>query len=87
MTDTSAEPTPAKASEVQLPKSALSDLRQTRIATVFIAWVIGIFAVASLIIGIVVGVSVAHLNSQLSQLNGGVTSGNCLSQGGTDPSC
>jgi hypothetical protein len=61
-------------------------MRETRSAAVFIAVVVGIVATLSLIAVIVVGVQLGKVNSQLANLNGGV-SGSCLSQGGTDPSC
>lgn len=61
--------------------------RQTRNATTFIAWCVAIFTALALIGLILVGVQIAKVNSQLGQLNGGVTNSNCLSQGGTDPSC
>ena len=58
--------------------------RQTRNATVFIAWVVGIFAVVSLIAGIVIGVSLIHA---VNNSNGGGGVSNCISQGGTNPNC
>ena len=60
--------------------------RQTRSATMFIAWIIGIGVAIALIIGIIVGVQTAKVASELNN-NGTSTSSNCLSQGGTDPSC
>ena len=62
----------------------LAYLRQIRNAVTVIAWIAGLFAVAGLIIGIAAAVQVSHLNSELT---GGGGSSNCLSQGGTDPSC
>ena len=61
--------------------------RQTRNATVFIAVCVAVFTVLALVGVIIAGVQISKVNSQLSQLNGGVTSSNCVSQGGTDPSC
>jgi hypothetical protein len=52
---------------------------------VFIAWIIGIGVAASLILGIIVGVQTAKVANELS--NGGTTSSNCASQGGTNPNC
>ncbi len=60
--------------------------RKTTFAVQFIAWIIGLAAAAAVILGIVAAVQLAHLNSNLSGGAGG-TSSNCLSQGGTDPSC
>ena len=65
----------------------LKFMRETRNAVVFIAWVVGLAAVISLIVGIVVAVQISKVNSQLSNLGGGTTSSNCMSQGGSDPSC
>jgi hypothetical protein len=61
--------------------------RETRNAAVFIAVVVGIVATLSLIATIIVGVQLSKLNSDLNNSGGGSTSSNCLSQGGTDPSC
>ena len=62
----------------------LKYMRETRNAAVFIAVVVGIVATLSLIATIIVGVQLSKLNNSIS---GGGTSSNCLSQGGTDPSC
>jgi hypothetical protein len=61
-------------------------LRETRNAAVFIAVVVGIVAMLSLIAVIVVGVQLGKVDKQLTNLNGSATS-NCMSQGGTDPTC
>lgn len=73
------------AREAEAPE--LRYMRETRNAVVFIAWVVGIVCVISLILGIVAGVQLAKVNSQLSNLGGGTSSSNCMSHGGTDPSC
>ena len=57
--------------------------RKTAYATQFIAWIVGLAAVASVILGIIVAVQVSHLNSSV---NGGGSS-NCMSLGGTNPNC
>jgi hypothetical protein len=49
--------------------------------------VVGIVAALSLIAAIVVGTQLAKVNRQLGNLSGSSNSSNCLSQGGTDPSC
>ena len=59
--------------------------KQTRNAVRFIAWVVAIVCVISLILGIIAAVQLSKLNSQLN--GGGSVSSNCVSQGGTDPSC
>jgi hypothetical protein len=64
----------------------LSLARQTRNATVFIAWVVGIFAVMAIIGGIIYGVQLAKLNSNLTG-SSGTTSSDCQSQGGTIAGC
>ncbi len=60
-------------------------LRETRNAVTFIAVIVGIVATLALIGTIIVGVQLSKLNSDLNGISGG--SSNCLSQGGTDPSC
>jgi hypothetical protein len=57
--------------------------RQTRNATVFMAWLIGVLAALSLIGSIITAVEIAHLSNAI---NGG-SSSNCFTQGGTDTSC
>lgn len=63
-------------------------LRQTRNATVFMAWVIGVWVALSLIIGLVLGIGLMHAVNQINT-NGGTGGSitNCLSQGGTNPNC
>jgi hypothetical protein len=60
--------------------------RQTRNAVVTLAVIAVLGIVGSLIAGIVVAVSVVHLNNAVNN-GGGSSSSNCMSQGGTDPSC
>lgn len=61
-------------------------LRQTRNATVFIAVIVGIVAVLTLVGVIWTANTVSKLNSQLT--GGGLFTGsNCASQGGTNTSC
>jgi hypothetical protein len=57
-------------------------MRQTRNATVFIAWIVGIIFAANLIIGIIVARAVMHANTTAPS-----PSSTCMSQGGFDPSC
>lgn len=64
----------------------LKYMRETRNAAVFIAVIVGIVATLSLIATIIVGVQLSNLDHDLNSIGGGSTS-NCLSQGGTDPSC
>jgi len=61
-------------------------LREIRHAVVFIAVVVGLMCALSLIIGIVAAVQLSKVSSELRG-NGSSSSSNCLSQGGTDPSC
>lgn len=61
-------------------------MRQTRNATVFIAIIVGIVTVISLVGIIWTATTISKLNSQLNGTNG-LSSSNCQSQGGTDPSC
>jgi hypothetical protein len=74
------ESTPAEVQMAQL----LTYARQTRSATVFIAWMIGIGVAISLILGIIVGIQTDRVANELSN-NG--SSSNCQSQGGTNPNC
>ncbi len=63
--------------------------RQTRTATVFIAWVVGIYAALTLvfvIIGVVELVALAHALAGASSGFSDITGG-CASTGGFDPSC
>jgi len=64
--------------------------RQTRNATVTIAVCTVFFTAISIIAGILVAIAAAHINSAYNQgyFTGGTSStSNCMSQGGTDPSC
>lgn len=61
-------------------------LRQARTAVVTMAVLAVAGVIASVIIGIVVAVGISHENNVLNQMSGTSTS-NCMSQGGTDPSC
>jgi hypothetical protein len=53
----------------------------------FIGIIVIINVVAGIIIGIVVGVEVSHAVNNSSTSGGTTSNSNCLSQGGTDPSC
>jgi hypothetical protein len=64
--------------------AALKYARQTRTAAVFVAWVVGIFTVSSLIGGIIMGVSLIHA---VNNSNGGGSTSNCASLGGSNPNC
>ena len=68
--------TPAESPEMRY-------LRQTRNAAVFVAVAVGVVLALNLIVGIYVGTQLRKLNSAV---NGGGSS-NCMSQGGTDPTC
>jgi hypothetical protein len=85
MSESSAAWQPPAATTDDNQKKMLEYARQTRNATVFIAWIVGIGVVATLIMGIIVGVQTAKVANELNSSNG--TSSDCLSQGGTDPSC
>lgn len=62
--------------------------RQTRNATVFVAVCVGIFTVLTLIGVIILGAQAASIKNQLVQINnGGSSTSNCESQGGTNPDC
>lgn len=50
-----------------------------------IAWIIGLAATAAAILGVVAAIEFAHLSDELYGGDSGVS--NCLSLGGTDPSC
>ena len=70
--------------EVQLLQAIALTTVQTRNSVRFIAWVIAISVVLSLIVGFVVGAQIAKVSGSL---NTGSPSSTCLSLGGTDPSC
>jgi hypothetical protein len=78
-----AAPGTSRAAAAESPE--LSYLRQTRNATVFIAVVVGIVCVLTLVGAIVVGVQLSNLNANLR--GGGGAASSCASLGGTDPSC
>jgi hypothetical protein len=78
-------PSEPSAADIQTTK-LLEYARQTRSATMFIAWIIGIGVAVALVLGIIVGVQTAKVASELNNSGSG-TSSNCLSQGGTNPSC
>ena len=61
-------------------------LRETRNAVVFIAVLAGVICLVGLIIGIVVAVQLSKISLELGG-SGSSSSSNCLSQGGSDPSC
>jgi len=70
--------TTEKTHEQRMEEYAIS----TRNAARFIAWLMGIGVAISIVIGIVIAVQISHANTNL---NGDIS--NCLSVGGTDPSC
>jgi hypothetical protein len=45
--------------------------RQTRNATVFMAWIVGIFTVFSVVVGIVAAIALTHLAASVSSTSGG----------------
>ncbi|MGH3218964.1 MAG: hypothetical protein ACRDPY_09700 [Streptosporangiaceae bacterium] len=77
------KPPESTAADLQMAK-LVEYARQTRSATVFIAWIIGIGVAIALVLGIIVGVQTAKV---ANELNGGGGTSNCLSQGGTNPNC
>jgi hypothetical protein len=60
--------------------------RQTRTAVVFIAWVVAVVVVLTLIFGIIAGVQLGKIQNELNN-GGSTTNSDCLSQGGTNPNC
>ena len=77
---------PGAAAGTREADSATTYLREIRNWMRFIGIVVIINVVAAIVIGIVVGVEVSHAVSNTT--SGGTTSNsNCMSQGGTDPSC
>jgi hypothetical protein len=76
--------TDVKSPEARSETESLRYQRQTRNATVFIAWVVGVLVALSIIFGIIAGVQLAKINTNLTGGgSGGSTS--CVSQGGTLP--
>jgi hypothetical protein len=91
VTDSTADqpqPVAAPAAVPTRPKETIEQtyMRQTRNAVSFIAWIVGIIVVANLILGIIVAKQISDLNNAVSGGGSGVTP-NCMSQGGSDPSC
>ena len=72
-------PSEPTAADIQMTK-LVEYARQTRSATMFMAWIIGIGVAAALVLGIIVGVQTAKVASELNNSGSG-TSSNCLSQG------
>jgi hypothetical protein len=68
----------------QFRQAMIYHTRRTSVATVFIAWVVGLFALVSIILGIIVGVQLAKIGNVV---NPGGDISTCQSLGGTDPSC
>ncbi len=62
-------------------------MRHMRNAIVFIAVVVGVSFVLGFVVAIVTGVQMGSIDSRLGNLTGNATSSNCVSQGGSDPSC
>jgi hypothetical protein len=75
--------TPARAGETIEQRY----MRQTRNATVFIAIIVGIFTVLTLIGVIWTATNVARLNSDLNNGTNLFSNSNCESQGGTNQDC
>lgn len=65
----------------------LTFARQTRNATVFIAWIVGIGVAAAIIVGIILGVQEAKVASELGNSSSGAANSSCVSQGGSVPGC
>lgn len=61
--------------------------RHIRNAIVFIAVVVGVSFVLGFVMAIVMGIQIGNIDSRLSNPAGNAVSGNCASQGGSDPSC
>ncbi len=80
---TEAVSTPSKPAETPEQKY----MRETRNAVTFIAVVVGVLVVLGLIGTIIMGVQLAKLNQSLNNGGGGGGVSNCMSLGGTDPSC
>jgi hypothetical protein len=80
---------PATPPAYQMPEADWQKLmyhhaRRTSAAVTFIAWIIGIGVLFSIIIGIVIGVQVAKVDNNLTHSS---VSTSCQSQGGTIPGC
>lgn len=84
-----AQPGPQNDSNEMLRLARLTEshARQTRNNTTFIAVVVGLWAVAVLIIGIIGAVQLSHLNSAFQNGGSPTPSSTCQSQGGFDPTC
>ena len=81
------DPRAAQLARLAEPKMEMY-ARQTRNATVTIAVFVVVSALMSVIVGILVAIAAAHFNAAYNQGGfGGSSNSNCLSQGGSDPSC
>jgi len=81
-----ADGTPTTTSVLRRETDEHKYARQSRNANVFVAWVVGVFVLLSLIGSIYVGVMIGNAVNSFNNL-GGTTSSNCYSQGGTDVTC
>ena len=61
--------------------------RQTRTATCFIAWVVAVLTLFSVIAGVYIAVTIGHFVSNTTGGGGGSGIYSCQSLGGNDPSC
>lgn len=59
-------------------------MRHIRNAIVFIAVIMGVSFVLGFVVAIVMGVQIGNIDSRLA---GNAVNSNCVSQGGSDPSC
>jgi len=67
----------------QFRQAMIHHARRTSGATVFIAWVVGIYVAVSLVVGIIIGVQLAKIGNVVNPSD----ISTCQSLGGTDPSC
>jgi hypothetical protein len=61
-------------------------MRETRDALRVIAWVMALTFILGVVAAIIVGVQISKIGTDLGGASSS-TSSNCMSQGGTDPSC
>ncbi len=89
MTSEAGEPADAYLAAVADPPETPEQkyMRHMRNAIVFIAVIMGVSFVLGFVVAIVMGVQIGNIDSRLGNLTGNAVSGNCVSQGGSDPSC
>jgi uncharacterized membrane protein len=63
------------------------DIRTIKVGVLVIAWIVGIAAAISLILGLILGVQIYKFVNAVNQQTGVSSASSCYSEGGNDLSC